>query len=225
MVNDAAKINFSFFPKSATFLASLEQILSILTSMPDRTGNSQVDSSEALAGLLFKVGRGDDSAFRELVFQWEKPLLAFFYRQTRDFHESQDLAQDVFRRIYRSAGGFRKDGSARAWLFCIARRVLLNHWRTRQRKGLALPGDEFLQEAIPVDDSVNGNVKEEEEIFSQCLSRLSEKQRTVLLLRVREEMDYESIAEVLGESLANTKVLLHRARTRLKEVYQQERQL
>ncbi|MCH8540595.1 MAG: RNA polymerase sigma factor [Opitutales bacterium] len=179
------------------------------------------ESPEKTVDLLREVAGGSDSAFRDFVLLWEKPLLAFFYRQTGDFHESQDLAQNVFRRVFRSASGFRGEGSGRAWLFCLARRVLLNHWRTRKRKGLALPGDELLQD-ITSDLSEQSPVDEEEELFRKCLLLLPEKQRTVLLLRVREEMDYESMAEVLEESLANTKVLLHRARRKLRELYAKE---
>ncbi|MCH8475468.1 MAG: RNA polymerase sigma factor [Opitutales bacterium] len=190
--------------------------------MKDPYSKEPYKLSEDTVDLLRAIGGGNDSAFRKFVGLWEKPLLAFFYRQTGDFHESQDLAQNVFRRVYRSASGFRGDGgSGRGWVFCLARRVLLNHWRTRKRKGLALPGDEFLQE-MSSDFSEPRPVGEEEELFRKCLLLLPEKQRTVLLLRVREEMDYESMAEVLEESLANTKVLLHRARRKLRELYAKE---
>ena len=185
--------------------------------------NRETESFEAERTLILlgEIGKGKEAAFRELVETWERPLLGFFYRQTGDFHESQDLAQDVFRRIFRSASGFRGEGSARAWIFCLARRVLFNHWRSRKRKGLALPGNDLLQEAV-ADGSGETRMLEEEELFQKFLEALPEKQRTALLLRVREEMDYETIAGVLGESLANTKVLLHRARANLREQYQKE---
>ena len=222
MAELTANSTFPFFSKSTTMVKAGKRFFSSGQGMKDRTAVNAQETGEASLHLLKKVGGGSDAAFRELVALWEKPLLAFFYRQTGDYHEAQDLAQNVFRRVFRSASSFRGEGSARAWLFCLARRVLLNHWRTRKRKGFALPGDEFLHEVVPLEESGDRKAREEEELFQKFLFCLPEKQRTAMLLRVREEMDYDSIAEVLGESLANTKVLLHRARGRLRELYEKE---
>lgn len=175
-------------------------------------------SSDEGVALMMRLKGGDDNALRELVLRWQTPLQRYFARQVKTFQEAEDLTQNVFLRLYRGAADFQPGPSFTGYLFCIARRVLYNHWRTQKRKPLHLVGDEVLRETV---EAVGSPVlrHEEEEIFATILADLPEKQQAVLLLRVQQELDYAEIAEALEISLANVKVLLHRAREAVRLAY------
>lgn len=168
--------------------------------------------------LMLRLQAGEETALRGLMDLWEKPLLRYFARQVATFQEAEDLTQEVFLRLYRGAAQYQPGRTFAAYLFCVARRLLLNHWRTRRRKPLHLIGDEALAERADPGTAPE-RLREEEDIFAHILAELPENQRSVLLLRVQQELDYAEIAEILGLTLANVKVLLHRAREGVRTAY------
>lgn len=134
-------------------------------------------------------------------------LLGYFRRQPGVGGRAEDLLQDTFLRAWRGRDRWPETVSARAWLFGIARHVRLDALR-RQRP------EELLTTEVPV-------CAEEEdprlETMREVIDKLPEPQRETLLLKLRHELTYEEIAEVLGVPVGTVRSRLHNAVNRLKE--------
>jgi len=185
------------------------------------------DQSDPDAALMLRVQRGDRGAFTELVEKYQKPIYNFILRTLRDETEAEDLAQNTFVQVWKSAQRYRASARFTTWLFTIARNLSLNEIRRRSRHpadsldGFA-HGDEE-QSAPQIEDRTAANPPGEvlqgelEDKLEEALSGLPENQRTAILLCQRDELSYDEIAEVLGCSLSATKSLIFRGRETLKQ--------
>ncbi|MEW6304300.1 MAG: sigma-70 family RNA polymerase sigma factor [Verrucomicrobiota bacterium] len=177
-------------------------------------------------GLMLRVQRGDMSAFEVLVEKYKQPVINLIYRSLLDLTEAEDLAQNVFVQVYKSAHRYRDTARFSTWLFTIARNLCLNEIRRRSRhraESLDVehpehddqPYRQFEDHKVhsPPDLLLQGELEQK---ISEALDQLPENQRTALLLCRQEDMSYEDIAAVLNCSLSATKSLIHRARETLK---------
>ena len=179
------------------------------------------------AELMLRVKQGDAAAFERLVDKYKQPITNLLYRTVRDATEAEDLAQNVFLQVYKSADRYRVEAKFSTWLYTIARNLCLNEIRRRSRhpaesieaagesendgpsrqfedrRNVSAP-DQLLQ------DELAGKVQE-------ALNSLPENQRTAILLFQEKEMSYEEIAKILDCSLSATKSLIHRGRETLKQ--------
>src|SRR5215510_7670624 len=85
------------------------------------------------AALMLRVKQGDTAAFTELVEKYKQPVMNLVYRTLRDATEAEDLAQNVFVQVYKSAPRYRTTARFTTWLFTIARNLCLNEIRRRSR--------------------------------------------------------------------------------------------
>jgi RNA polymerase sigma-70 factor (ECF subfamily) len=144
----------------------------------------------------------------------------------RDATEAEDLAQNVFVQVHKSAHRYQMASKFSTWLFTIARNLCLNEIRRRSRhpaESLDAPHPELedqpLQQyedkktASPPEKLLEGELTEK---IEQALAELPENQRTAILLCRRDELSYEDIAKILDCSLSATKSLIHRGRETLK---------
>jgi RNA polymerase sigma-70 factor (ECF subfamily) len=151
--------------------------------------------------LMRRVKRGDEAAFEELVDKYKQPVLNLVYRILRDATEAEDLAQNVFVQVFKSADRYRVEAKFSTWLFTIARNLCLNELRRRSRhpaeslEGTADPADEAPARQFEDKASVSApdqllrgelSIKVEE-----ALASLPENQRTAILLFKEQEMSYE----------------------------------
>ena len=178
------------------------------------------------AALMLRVKQGDVQAFEELVEKYKQPVTNIIYRTLQDSAEAEDLAQNVFVQVFKSAHRYRVSAKFSTWLYTIARNLCLNEIRRRSRHPAeSLEQEHPGQEEHPLrqyEDKRNAGAPEnvlKDELISkveQALAELPENQRTALALCREEELSYEEIARVLGCSLSATKSLIHRARETLK---------
>jgi len=179
------------------------------------------------AGLMLRVQRGDRRAFEELVDKYKRPVINVIYRMLGDATEAEDLAQNVFVQVYKSADRYRATAKFSTWLFTIARNLCLNEIRRRSRhraESLDATHPEQDDRAEPQFEDTKGFSPPEtllheelEEKIQQALSDLPDHQRLAILLCRQDELSYEDIARVLGCSLSATKSLIHRGREALKQ--------
>jgi RNA polymerase sigma-70 factor, ECF subfamily len=179
------------------------------------------------AALMTRVTQGDQRAFEQLVEKYKQPVFNMIYRTLPDAAEAEDLAQNVFIQVYKSAHRYRVEAKFSTWLFTIARNLCLNELRRRSRH----PADsleasataeedgparqfEDLRNVAPPDRLVQDELVSK---VSEALRELPENQRTAVLLYQEQEKSYEEIAEILDCSLSATKSLIHRARETLKQ--------
>jgi len=178
------------------------------------------------AALMLRVKQGDSAAFGALVDKYKQPVINLAYRMLHDAAEAEDLAQNVFIQVYKSAHRYQIASKFTTWLFTIARNLCLNEIRRRSRHPAdSLEADHPEQEDQPLrqfedkrtfsppDSLLHGELEEK---IEQALAELPENQRTAILLCRQDELSYEDIAEVLGCSLSATKSLIHRGRETLK---------
>jgi len=179
------------------------------------------------AGLMLRVKRGDREAFELLVDKYKQPVTNLIYRTLGDATEAEDLAQNVFVQVYKSAHRYQVSAKFTTWLFTIARNLCLNEIRRRSRHpadSLDAPHPEHEDQPLrqfedaktfsPPDALLHGELEQK---IQQALSDLPENQRLAILLCRQDELSYEDIARVLGCSLSATKSLIHRGRETLKQ--------
>jgi RNA polymerase sigma-70 factor, ECF subfamily len=183
------------------------------------------------AEVMLRVKAGDDSAFNFLVQKYRRPIINFMYRMARNQAAAEDLAQEVFLRVYRSRSGYEASAKFSTWLYRIATNLAMNHIRdTRhERPENTLNLDESDEETGQAPDLADKKPNVEEQILRrerlkairEKIEALPERQRMAVLMHKYQQMDYRQIAEVLKLSESATKSLLFRAyeslRTQLKE--------
>jgi RNA polymerase sigma-70 factor, ECF subfamily len=179
------------------------------------------------AALMLRVKQGDTAAFTELVEKYKQPVMNLAYRTLRDATEAEDLAQNVFVQVYKSASRYKSTAKFSTWLFTIARNLCLNEIRRRSRhpaESIDAPRPEQEDQPLqqfedkktfsPPESLLHGELAQN---IERALADLPENQRSAILLCRQEELSYEEIAEVLGCSVSATKSLIHRGRETLKE--------
>ncbi len=183
-------------------------------------------SSDPDAALMLRVKQGDMRAFEALVEKYKQPVMNLVYRTLPDATEAEDLAQNVFLQVYKSAHRYEVSAKFSTWLFTIARNLCLNEIRRRSRhpadsleaahEDEEQPARQFEDRRVttPPDSLLQ---RELEEKVARAVGELPENQRTAILLCQQEDVSYEEIAAVLGCSLSATKSIIHRAREALKQ--------
>jgi len=178
------------------------------------------------AALMLRVKRGDREAFAQLVDKYKQPVINLAWRTLRDLTEAEDLAQNVFVQVFKSARRYEASAKFSTWLFTITRNLCLNEIRRRARH----PAESLDQTHAESDEQPLHQIEDNgvpsapqqllqgelEEKIGEALADLPENQRTALLLCRQEDLSYEEIAKVLGCSLSATKSLIHRGRETLK---------
>ncbi len=173
----------------------------------------------------------DDSAYEYLVTKYHRPMIAFMYRMCRNQAQAEELAQEVFLRVYRSRTSYAAEAKFTTWLYRIATNLAVNHARDHkvERSGKVVSLDEPDEESGTTLDVADPTLNVEQNILRrerlQAIKKhvmaLPEKQRAAVLMHKYQEMDYRDIAGVLKLSESATKSLLFRAyeglRERLKE--------
>lgn len=177
--------------------------------------------------LMVRVRDDDNGAFEELVEKYQRRLVAVLNHVVGNATEAEDLAQEVFLRVYRARKKYRARSKFSTWLFTIANNLALNALRQRQRKP-AVPLEAHDSGPLgprPAEQLVRDRgrqpmqqMQQQElaEFVRQAVEGLNERQRIAVVLNKFEEMNYSDIAEVMGLSTKAVKSLLSRARTNLR---------
>jgi RNA polymerase sigma-70 factor (ECF subfamily) len=179
------------------------------------------------AALMLLVKQGDEVAFAQLVDKYKQPVMNLVFRMLRDATEAEDLAQNVFVQVFKSAQRYEVSSKFSTWLFTIARNLSLNEIRRRGRHpadSLDVPHPDQPDQPLhqfedkatfsPPDSLLQGELQEK---IEQAIAELPENQRMALLLCRQDELSYEEIAKVLDCSLPATKSLIHRGRETIKQ--------
>jgi len=173
--------------------------------------------------LMRRIALGDTAALEELVEIHQHAVTGTVVKMLGNVADAEDVAQQVFVRIWRSAARYQPSAKFTTWLFTITRNLVFNEVRRRQRKpAISLEEREEQHFAIT---SIDGEMKpdqsalhaELEAAVEAAIQRLPEKQRLAVVLRRYQELPYEEIGEILGLSIPAVKSVLFRARAQLKE--------
>lgn len=171
---------------------------------------------------LIVATQGDPAAFREIYDRWAEPILAYFFRRTRDAEASADLMAETFAMAYQKRMSFRDSGApGGAWLYGIARNELSHYYRRQEveRRGLEklkLQVPSFDQESV---DALE-RLCETEDYFVDLeltLAQMSVAERKAVELRVLDELDYSEIAATLGITPGSARTRVHRGLSKLQQ--------
>jgi RNA polymerase sigma-70 factor (ECF subfamily) len=180
--------------------------------------------------LMLRVRGGDAEAFEELVLRYQSRLVSLLAHLTGRRDQADDLAQDVFLRVYRARNSYVPGSKFSTWLFTIAHNVAANAQRTLARRRevhlAGAPGSE--SGGNPLDAAAVAasglmptrqlDQSELRDIVNVAVAALNERQREAVLLNKFEHLSYEEIAEVMNLSTSAVKSLLTRARTNLRDI-------
>ncbi len=181
--------------------------------------------------LMLRVRDDDAVAFAELVSRFQHRLVAVMHHLIGNADEAEDLAQEVFLRVYRIRKKYRPKAKFSTWLFTIANNLALNALRDRKRRPV-LPLE--VRESGPLgprpteaaatsrDEPPAQGLQQQElaDVIREALDGLNERQRVAIVLNKFEDMNYAEIAEVMALSTKAVKSLLSRARLKLREALQ-----
>ena len=199
-------------------------ILDRCLSMP-MVDEDNPDVCDADAQLMLRFKRGDAAAFDQLFARHTRAMINFAYRFVRDRRVAEELAQEIFIRVYEGASGYTVQSRFTTWLYRIATNVCLNEVRKPQ----------FHAEHQPLPTEKEPEAGRSPGAFSVCgpeqllqrqaianalraaLDRIPEKQRTAFLLNKYQELSYFEIAEIMKTSEKAVKSLIHRAKETLAE--------
>jgi len=179
------------------------------------------------ADVMLRVKAGDEPAFDYLVQKYRRPMVSFMYRMAHNAAAAEDLAQEVFLRVYRSRGSYEASAKFTTWLYRIATNLAVNHARdTRHERPENMASlDEADEETGTTMDVADTSPNVEEKLVKQerlkairqKVENLPERQRQAVLMHKYQQMDYKQIGEVLNLSESATKSLLFRAYETLRE--------
>jgi RNA polymerase sigma-70 factor (ECF subfamily) len=179
------------------------------------------------AAIMLRVAEGDETSFTYLAQKYHRPMIHFLFRMVGNQAIAEELAQEVFLRVYRARGSYRAEARFTTWLYRIATNLAVNYARdtknerTAQTVYLDQPDEETGMSPDLADDepSAEARLLRDERMAAIRLHvmALPERQRMAVLMHKYQGMDYRQIGEVLKLSESATKSLLFRAYQTLRE--------
>jgi RNA polymerase sigma-70 factor (ECF subfamily) len=183
------------------------------------------------AAIMLRVAHGDESGFTYLVEKYHRAMIHFLFRMVRNQAIAEELAQEVFLRVYRSRESYRAEAKFTTWLYRIATNLAVNHARDtkHERAASTIYLDAPDQETGTTPDVADDEISVEQRLVRDermaairtHVMALPERQRMAVLMHKYQGMDYKQIGDVLKLSESATKSLLFRAyqtlRDKLKE--------
>jgi len=177
--------------------------------------------------LIKGIQQGDRKSFQILVENYQRMVVNTCLGIVHNKADAEDLAQDVFLEIFRTAENFRGDSKISTWLYRIATNRSLNLIRNNKRKRFfqsieeTFTGGRHRTSEISENrgDQPDRNITDQQrsDMLHQAIDKLPEKQRTAFTLNKYEEQSYQQIAEIMEISLASVESLIHRAKKNLLE--------
>jgi RNA polymerase sigma factor (sigma-70 family) len=171
--------------------------------------------------LIREIKDGNVQIYNELMRRYERKILAFIYHMLKSTQMetiAEDLCNETFYKAYRSLHSFREiEASFSTWLYTIARNTVLSELRKNKSVQVSLeqsgltPHASF--DAMPEQAMLRN---EKVSMVREAINNLPEKQRSALILREYDQMDYQEIANILGQTVSSVKSLLFRARASVK---------
>jgi RNA polymerase sigma-70 factor (ECF subfamily) len=198
-------------------------------SRPDSRPNALAEGLDPAsdAAIMLRVAAGDEASFNYLAQKYHRAMIHFLFRMVRNQAIAEELAQEVFLRVYRSRESYRAEAKFTTWLYRIATNLAVNHARdTRHERAaqtlyLDAPDEETGTTPDVADDelSVEQRLMRDERMgaIRTHVMALPERQRMAVLMHKYQGMDYRQIGEVLKLSESATKSLLFRAYQTLRD--------
>lgn len=174
-----------------------------------------MDKKPTDADLVKEVKNGGLSALQTLYVRYLDPIYRYFFFQLHDKFLAEDLAQEVFIKVWRSIKSYEEaKGSFTSWMYRIAHNLLVDYFRGKKtlslKEGLEASYSEDWLEKLDRDEKIQK--------IRQALGQLPKDYQEVVVLRFFEDLSVEEVAEIVDKSEENVRVIQHRAIRKLKEI-------
>ena len=179
-----------------------------------RTPQSEILSTQTDEALMGRVARGGADAFEVLIDRHLGSVVTFCYTFCRDREQADDLAQEIFMRVFRNAASYRPVAKFTTWLYKVAANLCINEAKKAKiRKTVSLDGP------VGADPGPLTTAERHEagKLIEQAIQALPEDQRVTLILVERQNLPYKDIADILGVTVSAVKMRVKRARESLRE--------
>ncbi len=180
--------------------------------------------------LAAMAAEGRETAFRELLVRYEKPVFSLVYRMVRDRELAEDVAQEAFVKAFHAIGSYNPSYKFSSWMFKIANNLAIDHLRKRKLDTVSIHGsphartgddEERTRITLEATGETPAEYVENRELGGQiegAIAQLRPEYRTAILLRHVEGHSYEEVAEIMEVPLGTVKTYIHRGRTELKDL-------
>ena len=171
--------------------------------------------------LIYEIKQGNVELYSELMRRYQRKILAFVYHMLKSSNMellAEDLCSETFYKAFRSLHSFREvDASFSTWLYTIARNTVLSELRKQRSGTLPLEESGIVPVAPPEIVPEQAILRSERmSLVRDAINNLPDKQRSALILREYDQLDYQEIADILGQTVSSVKSLLFRARSSVK---------
>lgn len=167
-----------------------------------------------------KVLNGDVNSFSILVDRYKDLIFTIAIRMLKNREEAEEVAQDIFVKIFKSLSKFKGDSKFSTWIYKIAYNTCLDVLKKYNKQNNFIPIDEYLEKQIPELENIFDTLvlKEQQVIIQKCLSLLPYEESILLTLYYYEDQSLEEIAKVLNINQNNAKVKLFRIRKKFESI-------
>ncbi|NOT06907.1 MAG: sigma-70 family RNA polymerase sigma factor [Gemmatimonadales bacterium] len=178
--------------------------------------------------VVTQARKGSETAYRELVRRYERPVFSLVFRMVRNRELAEDLAQETFIKVLNALDSYRPEFKFSSWVFKIANNAAIDHLRRRELDTLSIEGSPHAEtpqmiEATALQLGERGETAleavENKELggeIERAIAKLRPEYRSCILLRHVEGRAYEEIADILNLPLGTVKTYIHRARNELR---------
>jgi RNA polymerase sigma-70 factor, ECF subfamily len=187
----------------------------MLSQNPKRPVIDSVEDVESLRRLILAAKRGDTEAFGAVYESLYTPLYRYTLSRCRDVELTNDICQQAFLRFYEALEGYEPDKTPLAYLFTIAKRLLINHHEKRS----SIPFDEALLETVDdttVDIMRDSHVRLLAQSIDEYLPSLTVDEQEVIRMHYYGELSHKEIGELLEKEEASVRKIKERALKKLR---------
>ncbi|MCL5774930.1 MAG: sigma-70 family RNA polymerase sigma factor [Patescibacteria group bacterium] len=172
-----------------------------------------------LENLLNKAKKGETAAFGELYNFFFKKIYTFIYYRVSHKETAEDLAEEVFLKAYAKLNSIKEAGSLEAWLYKIARNLVIDYYRGKKERVELSEVENTLTYEDTVIDLLNLN--HQQQILNKLLKALPQDQQQIMRLKFFEGLENSVIAELTGKTEGAIRVIQFRAITKLRELFEE----
>ncbi len=179
--------------------------------------------------LVKRVKNGDIDAFEEIIAKYEKRVFGLIYNVIKNENEIEDVAQEVFMKVYKNIDKFKGNSSLYTWIYRITANLCLDY--IKKKKEVIYIDEKLQLDDGEVDFQIPSNEKLQDELYEEkelkeklqkSIAKLPEKQQMMIILRDIKGFSYEEISEILEMKLGTVKSQINRARLKLKELLEKD---
>lgn len=179
--------------------------------------------------LVEGVKKGNIDAFEDIVKKYENKVYGIVFHMMKNQNEVEDLAQEVFLKVYKNLDKFKGDSSLYTWIYKITVNLCLDE--LKKRKNIIYLDEKISVEDGEIDKELPSNERSQEELYEdkelkenlhRCINKLPDKQKMMIVLRDIKGFSYDEIAKITNNKIGTVKSQINRARLKLKELLDKE---